>query len=262
MKKFSRLWQSSRKAADRREKKLRVVAHDPNSVIRGRVLILLLLIGTGGAGFYLGASFAWAALSFLRGELSDVMAENEAYQQEVDTLKRRVTVLERGTQISQQAAEEVRQELVRLREEKSVMNRDLRFYRNILDPAKAENGVHVQSFDLQPTADARRFQWKLVVVQNAKNHQMQRGSLQARLEGHLNGEPSGYNFAELTEQFSRKGERLGFRYFQGLPGDGVWGTLNLPKGFEPDRLDVTVRLTSPSKTVARKSFEWIVEESE
>ncbi|MCL6270498.1 hypothetical protein M3P05_11250 [Sansalvadorimonas sp. 2012CJ34-2] len=262
MKKFSRFWQSSRKAADRREKKLRVVAHDPGYAFRIRILVLLLLVGTGCAGFYLGTSFAWNELDVMRSELGSVTEENGSYKVELDTLRRRVAILERGNQISQQAAEEVRQELIRLREEKISLSRDIRFYQNIMNPELANQGVSVKSFELQPAGDSGRFQWKMTVVQNGKNHRFQKGRLLARLEGFRNGKKAGYDFAELTPEFNKGGEKLGFRYFQGIPGDGIWGSLKLPEGFEPERLDVTIQLSSPSKKVTKKSFDWFIEESE
>ena len=262
MKTLSRFWQSRRKEADRRERKLRVVPHDPAHDFRVRALVLLLMVGIGGAGFYMGTSFAWDQLGMLRSELDLATQESSSYKVELDTLRRRVAVLDRGNQIGQQAAEEVRLELVRLREEKSDLTRDLRFYQNIMDPALAGQGVGVKSFDLQPTVDERRFQWKMTVVQNAKNHRFQKGKIRARLEGFQNGKKAGYDFASLASSFDKSGESLGFRYFQGIPGDGVWGSLKLPEGFEPERLDVTIHLTSPSRKVTKKSFDWFIEESE
>ena len=259
---WSSIWKSRIPSADRRIKRLLVVDHDPVRHLRFRLLVTLLAVGATVSSFYLGMSTASRKIDILSTELQDTKADNGEQFDELDGLRRKVAILERGASINQQAAEEVRLDLVRMREEKSVMSRDLRFFRGIMDPTRAEDGVSIQRFELQPTSDTRRFQWKFVVVQNAKQHQLQKGNLKVRIDGYKGEARASYDLGQLSRQMKDKGQDLGFRYFQGIPGDGVWGTLELPENFEPDAIEVSIQLTSPSRKVATKSFEWLIEESE
>ena len=262
MKESSRIWKFRKQSADRRAKRLLVVDHDPARSLRFRLLIILLLVGMAITGFYLGMTRNSWELTILRSELATTKTENSEHQEELDVLRRRVAILERGAWINQEAAEEVRLELVRLREEKSIMTRDLRFLRGIMDPARSGNGVGIQSFELLPTSDPRRFQWKMVVVQNAKQHQLQRGSLKARVDGFQGEKRASFELGQLSEHMENDGQNLGFRYFQSIPGDGSWGTLELPADFEPEAMEVSIQLTSPARKVVTRSFEWFIEESE
>lgn len=243
-------------------KRLLVIDHDPRRQARFRLLILLLVVGVGIASFYLGMSMAAKELGILRTELVQTKTENGDQAQELDTLRRKVAILERGAWINHEAAEEVRLELVKLREEKSVLTRDLSFFRSIMDPDSLEDGVYIQNFELEPLADARKFHWKFMVVQNAKQHRVQKGTFRARVDGYLGDVKKSYDLGQLSEQMQSSGQGLGFRYFQSIPGDGVWGTLELPEGFEPEALEVSVQLTSPSRKIIKKTFEWLIEESE
>ncbi|WP_281647646.1 DUF6776 family protein [Parendozoicomonas sp. Alg238-R29] len=243
-------------------KRLLVVDHDPRRNVRYCLLILLLVAGTAVASFYLGISMAARELGILREELILTKAENSEQIEELDVLRRKVAILERGAWINREAAEEVRLELVKLREEKSVLTRDLSFFRSIMDPASLEEGVNIQSFELLPTSDPGKFQWKFMIVQNAKQHRLQKGNFKARVDGFLGDAKKSYDLYSLSKQLESGGQGLGFRYFQSVPGDGVWGVLELPEGFEPEVVEVSVQLTSPSRKIIKKTFEWLIEESE
>ncbi|CAM3576868.1 DUF6776 family protein [Parendozoicomonas haliclonae] len=242
-------------------KRLLVVHHDPSHQLRIKLLVGLLFVGAAITCFYLGITFATKELTILRSELASTKAENGTHLQELDQLQRKVAILERGAWVSREAAEEIRLELVKLREEKSILSRDLRFYRGIMEP-KSDQGVSVQSFELLATPVPRKFQWKIVVVQNAKEHKQQRGTLQTRIDGFQDGKKVSYTLGQLSGMKGKNGQSLGFQYFQRLPGDSAWGTLELPEGFEPEAMEVSIQLTSPSRKVIKKTFEWFVEESD
>ena len=246
MKDFSHLWKSRRSVANSREKRMVVVVDDSAQRKRMLVILLLLLAGIGIGGFYLGLSMAARDLTILRSELSTTKTDYGEASEELDTLRRRLAILERGAWISREAAEEVRLELVRMREEKSALNRDISFYRGIMDPAKVEHGVTVQNFELVPTSNPRRFQWRMVIVQNARQHQFLKGNIKVQVEGHLNDKKQVYDLSRLSTQFSKGGESLGFRYFQGFPGDGGWGVIEIPGVFDPETAEVSIQLTTPS----------------
>ena len=260
--KWFRFWGSSKGEASQRDARLRVVSDNPATRRRMYLLVVALVFGTGISGFYIGVSFAWRELGILRTDLISTKAENSEYLEELDGLRRRVAILDRGSQVSRDAAEEVRLDIVKMREDKSRLTRELSFFRSLMDPARADDGVNVQSLELLPTSDPRRFQWKLIVVQNAKQHRLQKGTLQARVDGYKGGQKVSYALADLSKQFDRSSAELGFRYFQSVPGDGLWGMLTLPGDFEPEAMEVTVSLVSPVRKVTKKTFEWLAEESE
>ncbi len=262
MKNFFRTWMSRGSAAVRPEKRLQVVAHDPGRARRTQLLVTLLLAGIAVASFYLGVGMAARDIEILRSELITTKAENGELTEEMDILRRRVAILERGSWINREAAEDVRRELVQLRDEKNALNRDLSFYRNIMDPGNADQGVSIQRLELRKVSEGRalNYQWRFTVVQQAKQHAFQKGRIQVRVVG-LNGEQqASHNLGALSAEFPEKGQDLGFRYFQSHPDESAWGTLELPKNFEPETLEVTIRLTSPARKVITKTYEWHTEE--
>lgn len=220
----------------------------------------LLVLGFGLSGYYLGGSWAWNAIEVMREELAKSHAQLRKQSQQLALLKQQMAVIERSGQISRDAAEMVRNNIRRLKDKSAKLSQDLVFYRSILEPEKEKGAVSIQIFELLSTDRPRHFQWKLVVIQSAKRHQFLKGELQVTIVGKQGDNAASFSLHELSPQLDSTSIRLGFRYFQGIPGDGVRGDIELPEGFTPEYLQASGQIISPKKQTINDRFNWIIEE--
>ncbi len=261
MKGWFRNRESRENSGDAMSKQAVTIKHEPMRFHQLRYPIALLFVCTAAVCFYLGVGISGRNLEILRTEITETKAVNAEQLDELENLRNQTAMLERNVWINQRAAEEMRLEFIRMREEKSIMTRELRFYRGIMDPARAGDGVAIQTFELLPTSEPGRFQWKLVVTQNSSLYPLQRGQLKINITGSDGEKRVTYPLDKLSKDII-SAQKLGFRYFQSFPGNGLWGVLDLPKGFEPDALEISIQLTSPARKQIKKTVEWFVEESE
>ena len=62
------------------------------------------------------------------------------------------------------------------------MARELRFFRNVMDPDRAKEGAFY-SVEIRTTTNPQIFQWRMMIVQNAKEHNVQIGEIKATVQG-------------------------------------------------------------------------------
>lgn len=62
-----------------------------------------------------------------------------------------------------------------------------------------------------------------------------------------------HSLNSLSEQLQGDDIKLRFKYFQAIDG-----SLQLPAGFEVDRIDIVARATAPKKVQVEKHFSWFV----
>ena len=249
------------KRAGETEPTYRVVHNDPARRRRQWVVTAVIMLGVGLSGYYLGGSWAWHEIKVMREELTQNQTLIQEQSQQVIQLKQQIAIAERAGQINRDAAEMVRKDVRRLKDDNARLNQDLAFYRSIIAPEEEEGAVSIQKFELLPTDQPRHFQWKLVVMQSAKQHQFLKGELQATVVGKQDGQSVSFALHELSPQLDDKNIRLGFRYFQSIPGDGSRGEIALPEGFTPEYLQVTGRITSPKKRDIDRKFNWVIKEA-
>ncbi|MCK5893718.1 MAG: hypothetical protein KAG53_04765 [Endozoicomonadaceae bacterium] len=221
----------------------------------------LLVLSFGLSGYYLGGSWAWNAIDVMREELVKRQTQLQKQGQQLVLLKQQIAVIERFGQINHDAAEMVRNNIRRLKDKSAELSQELVFYRSIIAPEKEKEAISVQTFELLATDRPDHFQWKLVVIQSAKRHQFLKGELQVTIVGKQGDHSASFALHELSPQLDSTLIRLGFRYFQSIPGNGVRGDIALPEGFTPEYLQVSGQITSPKQQTINHRFNWVIEES-
>ena len=142
------------------------------------------------------------------------------------------------------------------------MAREIRFYRSVIDPERAKEGVSVYSAELRPTDDPQLFQWRMVVVQNASVHNVQTGAVKATIRGFKGDQAMSLPIKFDVDGKLQESQNVKFRYFENLPREGTWGIVELPIDFEPVSIDTEIKLTSPTRKTINNTFEWLVDDTD
>lgn len=186
-------------------------------------------------------------------QLDGVLQES---QNRVKELEQQLANIKLGAQVDRQSNEDVRQEVIALKEQLAQLEEDNSFYRNLMAPTQNKSGLTFGAVEIGDTDIARNYRYKVVMQQLATNHQLLNGTLKVTVFGKLNGFETSYPLHELSPQVSAPNVKLRFKYFQ-----TVEGRLELPDGFEPERIELVARSTGKDAVTVEKRFGWLVEET-
>ncbi|SFD74339.1 hypothetical protein SAMN05660831_02209 [Thiohalospira halophila DSM 15071] len=216
---------------------------------------LILAVAAGLWGIYeLGRYQGGFDAAEARAERQRLLEAREALQERVEELRSQKVALERARDIEEQGHEQVREDLKRLQDELLEIKEELAFYRGIVSPEDTASGLRVQSFDVEKNASDDLFHYQLVLTQVLKNDSFTSGYASLEVEGvhEDGGSRERLDLAEIsadeTEQL-----RFRFRYFQDFRGD-----LELPEGFVPFRVIVTVHPSGGRYGTIEETFDWPV----
>lgn len=229
-----------------------VKAHHP---LRTRIIIALILIALSTVGY---ALFEYGRFSAGYDSL-DVEQEHKVLLDHVDGLESNIedlneqtAVLERAKQIERKAYDELDTTLKVLQSEILELKGELAFYRGIVSPRDAAQGLHLQRFKLEPNGKTRGFRYKVILTQVLKNDRFARGVIQINIEGMQGKEPKMLKLSQVTAK-SVKELEYRFRYFQSMEGE-----LTLPSGFTPQRVTVSIKPRNRGKNrqPIDKTYDW------
>ncbi len=229
-----------------------VKAHHPWRV---RIIIALVIVALVTIGYSL---FEYGRFSAGYDSL-DVEQEHKVLLDHVDDLESNIedlqeekAVLERAKQIERKAYDELDTTLKVLQAEILELKGELAFYRGIVSPKDAAQGLHLQRFRIEPNGKTRGFRYKVILTQVLKNDRFARGAVRINIEGRQGKEPKVLKLSQVTAK-SVKELEYRFRYFQSMEGE-----LTLPSGFTPHRITVSIVPSSRSnnKQTIEKTYDW------
>lgn len=220
---------------------------------------LILVVAVGLAlflAFRLGVSSGSAGQQRLLDEMTAMRLELGDARQNQNMNRQALERTRLGAQVDHKALDEVRIEVANLKSQMAQLEEENQFYRNLMAPSEKKRGLTFGAVELVNTDDPRRFRFKVVMQQLAINHQLLNGTLHFKLVGRQDGAPTAIHLSEVSDEIESADIRLRFRYFQ-----NVEGLLVLPEGFEPERIELEARSTSPRTTKIEKRFGWLVQEA-
>lgn len=221
--------------------------------IAGIVLLSLLL--------------AWAVFELGRyragyDSLAASQAATELHEQimglgkQQSALREKNVVLERSGQIERQAYKQLEVAVTGLQDEILELKEELAFYRGIVSPKDATKGLRLQDFELSAGVLPRHYHFKVVLTQVLNNGNLVRGNLHFEVVGLSKGEQKSYTLEQMSDsKGKKKGSAFRFKYFQILEGDFM-----LPEGFEPIKINLTVKPKTSAHKKLAQVFDWVVGE--
>jgi hypothetical protein len=135
------------------------------------------------------------------------------------------------------------------------LQEELAFYRGVMSPDQGKVGIDAQDFDLKPSRGAGRYRFSFMLTQASGKEQIARGVVRFSVVGMLDGKSKSLSLTELTQsgdsEFSYR-----FRYFQAIKGE-----LQLPEGFDAERVIIKAIPTSAPKLPLEWIFDWPSDDS-
>lgn len=200
-----------------------------------------------------GALVGALGVMAIRGDLAPPNQEDlgltlKQAQDENQQLLRRLAQLERGQQVTDAANSDLRKQLIEAEGLQSELREEIAFYRRLLDVGGEIRGLAIHDLTLTTTASPRVVTYRLVLSQNLNKASVIDGSYRIEVEGVRDDRAEVLDSVALgldpdSLQFS-------FKYYQLLRG-----SLSLPAGFEPLKINVEVQRSDRSSPVLR-SYDW------
>ncbi len=234
---------------------LRVVEHRPFRLwcLRLSLAIFLLLSIIGAYGY--GVWHALQEQAIAEADLAQARQELESTRAAEEELRQQLANLKLGAQVDRQASEDVRQEVIELKNQLAALQEENSFYRNLMAPSENQEGLNFGVVELSDTDLPREYRYKVVMQQLATNHQLLNGSLTFNIVGRRDGVEEVLPLNAVSEDVDQDSIKLRFKYFQ-----TVQGVLTLPAGFEPERIELVARSTGSNSTTVEKRFGWLVQQ--
>lgn len=214
--------------------------------------VVVVAAGSYLLGNYHGVGLQQAAIA----ERDRLRIELQARNQEFDSLSQEVANLKLASEVDKASNEGVRNEVISLKSQIAALEEDISFYRGLMAPTDNRRGLTIGSVDVIATGVDRRYDFKIVVQQLATNHQVLNGSLQVNVIGHENGLVKSIPLKDLSSQVDDETIKLRFKYFQNIEGQ-----IELPEGFEPERIELVASSSGREGASVEKKFGWLVHES-
>jgi len=178
-----------------------------------------------------------------------VEAEFETASTELATSKDRLAILERSDQMSRTASESLQQTLREREEEIVALRTDLAFYQRLVGGRAPRQGLAVQSFALKPIGKSGAYAFRATLTQNLKKAAISAGTVELSVAGVAGKRLATLGWKDLAQDAGQQPLVFSFKYFEQLEG-----SLMLPEGFTPNRVQLVVK--SRSGEQARQSFAW------
>lgn len=208
--------------------------------------------------FQLGRDQAgYAELEYRREirALGAQLAETRAANEE---LRRQVAIHETSRDIDRETYKQVEKDLGELQARIQAQEEELVFYRGIVSPQDGVAGLRLQNFEVIPSDGERRYLLRMVLVQGIVHSRRAAGVVKLRVAGTQAGKSVAIDLDDLVPEDSPDRDARGrfelayaFRYFQALEAE-----LELPVGFEPEKIDVEIRPAEPRGERSSQSLDW------
>lgn len=175
---------------------------------------------------------------------------NQNLETENKQLREQVVMLERSTQVDNQAAVRLQNEIRTLQDQVYRLKGELEFYQGIMSATTDSKGLNVQGLHIEATDQERLYRFKLVLTNVAKSDKIVEVTIDMSVEG-MN--EAGSHVLSLDEVMagSELKREIKFKNFERIEG-----SLNFPEGFKPLRVVVHLQQKGLQKPTVRRVFEW------
>lgn len=207
------------------------------------IILLCLLFLVSYVSFRLGA----LTLDVKQQELDDLQQRSASLYQELDQKIRQINYLTVELEVEQNAATDVKSELVSLRQESAQLRTELNFYQKVLAPELVADGLAIERFSIESSNRKNHYTFSFALVQTDTRKRNAKGYIRLNLKGSEDGQTRTLDLAKLAN-LNNENLRFSFHYFQYFQGE-----FTLEEGFIPE--DIEIKVVQPkTKWQAYKAF--------
>ncbi|WP_163932022.1 DUF6776 family protein [Paraferrimonas sp. SM1919] len=151
-----------------------------------------------------------------------------------------------NVEVEKQTVKVLEKELANARATQQQQQQNLSFYKSVMAPEGAADGVYIESAELTQGSLENRYLLSFALAQLKKRKSVVKGVISGAISGTLDGKPKKLDLIKhLNQDFNSS---FGFKYFQ-----LVEGLITLPKGFKPERLSIKIRVPATRWSKAQQA---------
>lgn len=219
---------------------------------------IALIAVAGSAIYYLVHLKSIPGLTAARRELHQMRDENGVLSRQLNDSKGenkklmdQLAYARQSARIDSEACALVKKSLAGMQQEDSSLREQLAFYRGIASPEQSSEGLRVYDLKISPQPQTvGSYNFELLLIQPMHHNHPVKGRARLAVSGLQDGQARTYRFSRLLVG-GRKILLFSFKYFQELDG-----SIQLPKGFRPLRVTVTLQQLDRKPRVD-ESFDWL-----
>lgn len=207
---------------------------------------VILLVVVACSTFYLGYRYGVRLSGATPDEVARLRQTVSMYAAQSLAMRDQASIARHDQEIVLAATEQLRQQNKNLLSSISGLEEQVSLYKRILNPRQSSQGISIEQFELHTTQRPGRFAYKLMLTQGHSTGSRLDGKVEAVVEGSMGGKPSRLKMPVGENTFSME-------YFANLVGE--W---QLPAGFVPERINITVSLNGRHGEHVERKFKWEV----
>ena len=198
----------------------------------------------------------WGSKFFDREMLEMVELEKRTTQLEAELIEnnRNLSRIKLSAEVDAVALENTRQEMIGLQRQIYRRGEELKLYQELLQDKNQPKGLSVSDLNLVAMDDGRfKYRW----VARQKTVKMQTLSVYSEIWilGMQGDQEVSLPLDMLDDQVKKQPIKLEFKYFSINQG-----IVQLPEGFEPEQVRITLRYTWMKEVQSDQKFDWKLEE--
>ncbi|MEJ6744967.1 MAG: hypothetical protein QNK66_09320 [Porticoccaceae bacterium] len=232
------------------ERKPIVITYRPGQAywVLGAILVIIITV------LFLGRY--WGSKVFDKEMIEKVQLEVRTVDLEAQVLEsnRNLGLIKLSAEVDAVALENTRQEMIVLQRQIYRRGEELKLYQDLLQDNNQPKGLSVSDLNMVAMDDGRfKYRW----VARQKTVKMQTLSVYSDMWilGMQNGEAVSLSVDTLDDQVKKLPIKLEFKYFSINQG-----IIQLPEGFEPEQVRITLRYTWMKEAQSDQKFDWKIEE--
>lgn len=218
------------------------------------ITVLVLIIGSFYGGRYYAEVNTSSVTSLLieRDELLRKYSEKSA---QVLNLEQQVVNLKLAAEVDRKANEEVRAEVLQLKEQLNELEEKNSFYLSVMRPEPGSKGLVVDLPLITPVDTQGAYKYNLVIKQIVTKHRQVKGYVEFEILGRQGDDLVRLALKDVSKTVDKERIKLNFKYFQRIKGE-----MALPINFVPERLEIKVVAQKPNSVTIDKKFGWSINE--
>lgn len=228
------------------ERKSIVVTHRPGRQLVWVIVALLMVT----LALFIGRQWGGYESSAILAEKKLLDERLVAVEEDLKLRKEQLSSILLSSEVDAVALENTRQQMVILQRQIYARDEDLKLYRDLLQDTDSPSGLSVGDFSLAKLDDGRiKYRW--VARQKTSKMKLISVFIEMQVAGLSRGVKTSLSLSELDEQVEAMPLKLEFKYFSIHQG-----IMQLPDGFEPANVNISLRYTWEKKIAVAQDFAW------